>query len=47
MKLKASTVTLITLVTPVLALTLGTQLNNENITASLIAGALSLARDIC
>ncbi|RHW77147.1 DMT family transporter [Colwellia sp. RSH04] len=39
-KLTASTVTLITLVTPVIAITLGIFLNNEVLSASLLYGAL-------
>ena len=37
--LKASTVALSTMITPVLALTLGSVLNGEVITASLVTGA--------
>jgi len=39
-KLSASTVTLITLVTPIVALQLGTILNNEHISMTLIYGAV-------
>jgi drug/metabolite transporter (DMT)-like permease len=38
-KLSASTVSLITLITPIMALSLGSMLNNETITDSLIIGA--------
>ena len=38
-KLSASSVTLITLITPVIALTLGTVLNGEAITDKLLIGA--------
>ncbi|WP_076410180.1 DMT family transporter [Shewanella sp. UCD-KL12] len=37
--LKASTVALVTLITPVFAMMLGTQLNNEQVTTALIIGA--------
>ncbi len=41
-KLTASSVALVTLITPVIALTLGNQLNAEPISANLIAGAVAI-----
>lgn len=41
-RLKASTVALITMITPVVAITLGAILNNEAINANLIVGALAI-----
>jgi len=41
-RLKASTVALITMITPVVAISLGSILNNETISANLVVGALAI-----